>query len=1571
MAEKKGSIQPLFLNMDTAYDKMPHTDAPFIKDLTWDINRNADVGTGTSNASQEGQNLLVLTPAKSNYVLPDAVTPAGFNKKCGGGECIITSEYYYFNYNSEGNHGIYIISGNELKWYQLIIDKELSFSDDQEAFIQEHRIHLRIIKNTLGEIIEKILFWTDGNKWQGWINVVACLSTEGFNVEKFPYWSLQPPHFDRRELLEYAVRPPMTCPQVTPIANVDADRGKNNFMLDTAFEFCIQDVYTDGRETTVSPYSTPYYISTEEYLTNPDLLSKRALLTFVAGSCMAERKNIYMRLTKKEQGTSPLDTFSQWYLYDTIYKYNSEGNTNSVLGTAYWNRENPWAKYSYDSTLNTIQYIFDNSKVGQIVDQNLFTRIQTALPQLSRAATDLGDAALFCNNRNGYDNFSDSLLDKLSAEYVARTSDSCPIPTRKVRLYAMATRGGNDDTYISQPGYFLATDTQFRFGGVDANPSGDLAVVNPDESKYFGLDFSDKMAFRCYAKGTPYYADGVLYTYDNNNILSKVTTVMDLSLDSVKAYVQMVYIAGGNFVWMFEFELPAGVYDFALGRHSVASSGDYRNLSTYVRGIANSKNKTNVFSGKIFSVLPTAVVDDSKEYKVDCAAGDVDVWGNGADVFYIFAPFSAAQFSVIEGYFKESPTNPVGVELFPYAINIGSDNSGKLTDKNGFYYAMNRQSNADDSIIEFTCKINCTYPTVFQIATAGTGFGWFKNGDAYLSDQNSGSVGFANYILYKISIKDLTGTIGYSNIGISIKDGQTVYTDQNGNATLRIHNGQSTLRTSEVYINAGGNFNLSDSNCGVLQWQNYSEANSTSCQTTSERSYNFPLNLQVKVQGSTQRSVKSNSTKIVSMVGADLAGRVTYVNSFAQVNIPSFDERNSISPTYLRWLLNGSLNLDAEESTRDIKWLAIYVSQSTNYVKTPLQWVGDKIDFVDSAGNVTSTPSNASLVKITISSLLEANIKSNYTLFANYQFVIGDKMRIFDDGDGQLFDTATYGEMIDVIIQGSSYNTAAINANLIQPTTNTVITNTGTTTPSATEFFVKYDSRFDKLYGKTGFWIELYTPSQNNEKLPYFETDGFFPIINGEMAVYKGGGITTPSYDYPTSGDIVFWDTYMLRRNINIPGIGNKYFNHPFESPNITDTWGANAISGGRQNTVNPDAKQLWYEDETRRSDNFISNGIKNGLGTFRSENIDSFKGTRRGGITAVSCQFSVILFICEYNWFVTDYNYKYIYANAQGVSVANLSDNMGDPHQKVGYDFGCSYKDTQTVLIHDKYIFWYDRKNGGYIMSNYSVAKDITRIKQDKTGMIQSYFTAKSEFITSWNQVHGNKDLIDVVCGIDIQLNEVYVTFRPRRGNTYKPSSFVNTRREVDLKHQETFVYNIDLDRWVRMAGAAPEGYGKLRGNSSGKQLLAFASGIPYYFAKGESSFSTFFGQQVQPCFTGVLSGQENITETLKCITENINGPTFFVDKVYGTDKNAFATAPLSAFKEKEQNSYGAVLRNMVTYPPVDPKQAFRSMAFDGKRLWGNYFVCRFVLGWENIGKYFQINKIDFEFFDKETPQK
>ena len=1591
MAQKEEQILPIFLQVDNATERLKPNETPFKKGTGFDQNGNPSEEAGTQGGTESGYNALVETPIRSNQILsgiPANFYPSGYNKNYGSFFSVETNEFYWANFNGNGNHGLYVVNCDTGQVNTIVIDPNLPFTEEQEGFLMDHRWDIRVALNANKQIVEKFLVYTNGKGWQGFINVNAAIATNGFDAALFPYWQLTPPHFDRRELLEWPTRPPMYSPLVATIANTPALIDQVNRLIDTAFQVAYRFNYTDGRRTAISPYSLPLIIKSEDYLSNPNILPKTAIFTLFAGSCMVESIDIFIRKNTNAVNNIPPETeWSDWYLYDTIYKFSGDATSgSSILGTPYWTRTNPWSDYNYNTNLNQIQYTFDNSNVLQIVDQTDFVRLYNDIPQRSIGMTALGDGSLLVNNRRNYDNLSQSVSNQMSINVAEQPQVGCLVPTRTLRLYAYIGMATDSAWYISQVGFYDGANTQMRFGGLNYGGTGgtpNQAGIDFNISTDFGLNFADKNAFRCYLKGTPYYVDGQWYQVNQDFSLVALPDLLDFSNPDVLQLVRNIYIAGGFFVCVFTFTIPAGRYIATIGRHSVPSAGDFIDSSTYIYGIANSRKISSVNS-EINTLRPDAIVVYSKEIEIDCTAGNVDVWGNGHDLFYIYCPYvSTSNFRFIEGYFQESQDSPLGMELYSYQVqiggNVGADDWGRFTDKNGFYWAYIVESSAGIADVHIVGNINCVQVN-FDIRTAQGGTGWKQNPTAYLSDHNAGVVGPCNRVLYSGTITSLDGTIPYSNIAVSIKDGATVLTDENGNFTLIIHNGFPFPRVSNVYVNSGGNFVITIADCGYIPINTYEESLAP-CVPCNVRNYPIPLNMMIYIQNTSEQSLKSGGIYVNSVVVGDLAGRLSFMNIISKTPVPSFTERGNTLATYFQWLINGPLNLN--QVNPDWKWIAPGVSKNLRE-SAYTEWVGDYIEYIDNNGNVVSDASSAVYCSISITSLYNYNVARNFSTLATYQFTPGDRVIIMDDGNGNLLT----GNPIDLKILGSNYNQAAQTSGLI-PSTSTVpiinnnLSNTQSVTTSVTDgsgttgttvsiqtvqnqqaitIYVLYDPRLTPLINAKGLWIELWTPADQSAILQFSETQGFYPIINGEVAEFTGYGTNgEPQYEYPTEIDITFWDTYLFQRSITIPTIGDKYFSHPFESPNISDTFGYDLTSGGRLNFNNNLAKQIWIEDEAAKSDNFIINGTLNGIGTFNTANAKRFTDFKSGQINMVIAVRNVVFFLCENDFFVTDYNFQYIYANAQGVAVANLNDTLGSPHQKVGSNYGVRGEDTGTIVVYEDMISWYDRKNQAWVISDYRTAKDISLFneKLGVTGGMSSYLNSKTRAISNWNMTAPNSSRFDVIGGVDTERGNLYLTFRPRRNNSNDPTSYGSTRENIDLNHQETLVYNTITQRFVRFENFTPEAYGKMKGKTTGIQLVTFAAGVPYLHNTGNQSFNNFYSIQYDWTMIGGFNQNQEVNKVFANLVLDINGPGAYIDFLRTNDPNSFSYVPMNLVRKIENKYYLTLLRNMWTFFPPGTQDAFRSTLIDGKRIYNLYLLFRLVGDPNNRGKYFELKTI------------
>lgn len=1565
------NIKPVSVNTDADELLLKADEARYIKNYRIVFNQNAGLATATGQ-TPSGANMGVQTPLPSNRKLQGLTLPAGFNKCVGAFESVDTNELYHLNYNSNKLHGIYRINGDTLRWEIVAIDPKLAFSIDPRHAIPSHTASLKIVyytdSNGVKQIKEKYFVYTDSKNWQRWINVEACIATNTFDPGAYPYWEVKQPHFDRAEFFEWPVRPPMMCPLIRPLPLTETDKGKDNYFLNKSKQYAYRYILTDGRASTLSPYSLPYFLTKNTCNINSANLSRCIELTLYAGSALVEAIELLER-----------DCGGDWYKVDTIKRFSScDQNDPAIIGNNYWLRTKPWEDFSYDPVFNTIKYKHCGDKGKKLFSQADANRFQNDIPIQSVALTPAGDAELLSHNLLDYDNLPCETLNKFSLNTITDdTAEQCSVIPRKITLYAYIGRNAED----SQPLWYNGSDTIVRFGGVWLKPTFTPPVtvdynieVDNDDPNTFGSNFGDKKSFICYLAGTKYYTIGKQYKV-NPDGSRELTPEFDLSRTDQKDLVQAHLRAGGYFIVQFEFNnIPSGKYIARLARHDASESSDFQESSTWVMGIADHMLKV---PGKPV-INRAAIKSYSKEIEIDCCNSDVDVWNNGRDLFYIFCPYqydgdggilANRRWRFIEGYVQEDSTDKVGVELLRIDTSHGFaeyKRDGYFTDHNGHYFAYTARGDAKSAVVDFRGKFNCVNDGSILFSNRdlpAKDRGYYLGENIFVNEKNGGQFGKCNRILVRGKISNCDNTAGVAGVSITITRGGTAYSKDDGTFELIVHNSFETIRVDRMYFNASGECVLTSCSCACNEILPYDDG-SVVCVSCIERIY--PLNIvrNYRVSNKVLTSLKGGGRYGICGAGIDLAGRATYLQLLGYLNTPSFLEVGRFVPTSAGWGLQGPLKLPPE-----LKWFSFFISKNLN-LKSYLQWVGDKIEYLNNDGEVVANPGLAVRARITIQSLNDFNKEHTFATTTKYQFVDGDRVRIYDNGDGVLFNPLNTNGFLDYEILGTNWN---------DETTSQVSTSTDTLTGSTTttkvvtdgkSFIIPYDSRLDALKDKCGFWIEIIRPSESNDTEVFCEVCGTYPVINGEIAIFKGfDNNHQPLYDFPLSGSLAAWDTYYHSRFFRIANCGGKSFSHPFESLAIADTWGDGCNSCGRKHVRNEYAAQRWYVHDTIRSDNFVNEGGYNGLGTFRIENRKRFKGQESGAIIATHAERNIIAFICTNDWFVADIDLNIVRATKDGLYVQNLDNSLGDPHQKIGKAFGCDLEDKSALLFEDNLCLYADKKGSGIIAMSYTDAYDIAAIDN------KSYFENKFRLITAHNQSLSVdrylEDYIDTIFGFDPQANELNVTFRPRRGLTDNMQSFISDEREVKYDHQETFIFNLDMKKWVRYTGYAPEYYGKLK-NSIGMQMVAFAKGEPYSHAITPSgSYNTFFGIKTQRIIAGVVNDFPSKEKVFLSMAVESNEHLHFADKIETDAVNSLSYIPPAYWKRKGNVWYAEILRNMNTYPPADVKEAYRKMLMDGKSVRGLFMNFRLVGDPERLDEYSELNNIWTRIIGSEQSQK
>lgn len=1574
MAQQISKSKPLYVVTDKSPKVLSENEATYLKNYRATFNKNAN--------DKEGGNLGMGTPNQANKKYALITLPAGTNVTMGVYECEETNEIYFANWNSNNLHGWYLIDGATLLPSIIKIDPNLNFSLDPANKIAAHRVHIRVVYErtsaTTRSIKEKFLIYTDGNQWQKFIPIIASIRTNGFDATQFPYYKLRSPQLDATEFIDLPTRPPMYAPIVTTITPTADDLGKANTIIDKSIQFAYQYVNTDERGTTSSPYSNPVAITASSCNASNNGLPRGYNITLNAGSAFTERILLFVRFCGGD-----------WYLYDTIQRF---GPMDESLDNQYWLRTNDWAPYNFDPIANTVTYPYYNDRQTGIIDQLDFKRFQSDCPLISIGLCPAGDAILLADNLYGYDNLPQSELSKFKLSLIDDNESNAILQSRKITLYAVLKMDGSFTQFLWTNG----PDKTLRFGGITYGDTGVITVnANATNNDYLQLLLDKTQGFVAYLAGTNYSAVSKQILMNHDGTYTE-HDIIDMADNAQKNLVLNLLQNGGQILQKFDFIVPPGKYIARIARHNIPLTELYQNTSTYVLGLATKWSFGNVFgdvtrSADYYQWDNSQLDTITKELEVDVCEKDFDQWATAKkNLFFIFVPYvfdtggviSNKRWRFIEGYVQEDDITKAPVEMQSYERAIDGGlirfiRYGQQTDHNGHYFLYMAEGTAYKGEVIFKGIANCQAAT--QIATtqidrySHSDRGFFPNTNVSLKD-NLGTYGPCNRVLIQGNITDKNTGAGFSGIAVTSTNGQTAYTDSNGFFSLPVHQIFSNNRQDRLYINSSGGNSCflipPTGNCFELLPYNLT---GIPCNNCTQRLYPTTFTIKASILNQTIKGMKDGGTFPIAVHVMDVAGRTTFEQPIGSVDIPTIMERGSFILSKIQVNLIKDLNLP-----KDSAWL-IFSRGANQKVSKYLQWVGDKIDFLDRNGNVVLNGAGAIRARITVQSLLDYNAQNNYSTTATYQFTNGDRIRFYDDGNGNLFKPVDNNGLMDFPILGTDFN-STVEGTVATSTTTAGITTT-TTTPvnnPGNTLIIPFDKRLLTLNGISatndgtltnlngcGFWIEIQTPQDQTQIKSYCEIVGTYPIINQKL--------TAQNFILDT------FDTYYLTRTIHINQCTGKAILHPFASSSISDYFGQDCGSCGRINVADPLAKQEWRQTDVIKSDEVVNEGRINGMGTFRQSNRKQYKGQQMGGIVGLHAQNKLVAFICELNWFVADYDNNFAQTTKDGLIVAMFTGELGEPDVKVRSKYGCSFEDTGTIIINDVegFIFFADDKNEGIIAMDYRTASDIAGI--DNKG----YFSDKFNYVRQHNQKLVNdtdrlSKYYDKIFGFDFKFKELHVSFRPRMELKSDPQYFTNTERDTFKHLPETFTFSLAAQKWSQFQTFVPEMYGTLRKGLTGQLMIAFAAGTPYiHNDKTVDNYNEFFGvsdtQIVTMAFkipgTDILRRQlDNPSKDLTYQAVTVESPIikYFVDKITTTNPNTLSYIPQANFKRKKNIWYAAIMQDMASYP--DAQHPVLSMLVDGPgKISGEYCVIRFVRDLQKMNEYNEVDGFYCQFIGME----
>jgi hypothetical protein len=1462
-------------------------ESPYIKGYRIAFNKNANTTHGSGADVSIGNNLGVGTPIQANSkACVNLLLPKGKNKCIGTREFVETNELYYFNYNSEGNHGIYRVDGRNMNCQIVYIGSCLNFQNKSKYALPPHRVEIQIKKsidaNTSQTIETKYLIFTDGYNNQRWLDVEASIATNSFDETLFPFFKLNEFN-DKCELIDLAPTPPHQCPSVTVLPNNLVDNV--SLITDKEFQFAYSYRYFCGRKTTLSPYSASIVVNSQQCVT--DSLNPRCLeIEMYAGNPLVEKIELYFR-----------NCNSDWVVYDVIDVY------SDCSGKKFWELTNKLQNYQYSADTNTFKYKFCNDKECKITSQEDANTSQTGIPELSVAVTKVGDELVLANNLRGSKNTDCETLEKIDVIYKGATDTNCNIEYVDVVLRAVVH---NIAAGLNQPIYRNNIATQDAvWGGIGNAVLGVVKYEDEVGTLYKQTIPSGKTGFRGYFEGTGIFG----YSQQYHTVSGALVEVPgwnnerrnDIlgSIDATNYYYQE---------W--RFTLPKGFKGiFRIASHLEVEGENYEDTSTYTFGrLLASSYVANGAS------LPTS---NSKEIYVDTCGGgftssDFIMIADPTipEVDYVVLPKAR----VVVGYAKDVNNKRLerqGVSGVNGALNYLNS---ETTDHNGFYFAAN--TTGFDAVVSHYVNNGVGGCNIQAMALHKSSAKGLEVKNAVLP-----LVAECKYSEIKGKVIDCETGQGIKGVAVLMEHGKSTTTDSSGEFKILAHNwgiAPYSIIRRKIILNNFGKCILSNclNGCDVcIAPYEVDVPMCLNCDIIADDYLVNPLTFEVRFLDKPKKGLKKGGRYGIGIKEFDSKGRHTYVSNLDKhyVNIPFVQEDKVFGYGSIEVSLNGSITF-----APTTKYISFYITENLKH-DGYLQWVVDSVKYYKSNGTET-TSADAQLVKLKITSLNDFNELYGYATTTKYQFLDGDRVMFISGGLGDIYDNVANGGIVDLPIN-AKYNTD----------TPFVV--------SEGDILLDFDPRIGAI--SVGTLIQLTHQKTCAKKEIYYEIPcSRIDIVDGKPK--------------ETTKVLNAFDTYMRRRIIK-QGDSAPTYSHLYESSSPSDTWGNGCIGKGRVNVKNEYAKKQWSTNEIARSDSWVNNGSVNGLATFRDSNVKNFKGQEYGGIIALHAERNIIHFICENDWFTTDYNMNYARVTENGLVAVSLENSISEPYQKVGMLYGCDYNDTMSIVYENGIVAWYDRSNSAFIISDYKSANDVALI--DNKG----WFVERTKKLVSINE---NEEIARVVCGYDPMYNEIIATF------IVDETKNINNEFGINTSLNETFVFNLDFKKWVRFDHVTAENYGVLRGAKNGVLLFSFSNGEAYVHNNvNETNYNTFFGQEVDQVVEVVENEAYQKDKNFLAVAIESPEMAYEVDRVITNQPNVSSEIPIAYFEKRHTAWYAPILCDKNTIDNYE--HTIVSMLVDGKRIFGNFVRLRFIRDKKKRTKYNEVSNFHVKFASIEQTAK
>lgn len=1408
--QERQANKPVKLNLDISRKYLPLDTAFYLLNNERNIVSKGVIGKNT--------------PMPSNYVACEMEEMTGDPNSVGSYRDPNTNEVYSWTMVDGGIN--YVLRINPDGSCEVVYSGDndcLPLSADPKHAIRQWRAYLKYDK-LCAHRHGKALIWTDGLNDIGMIDTEASIATNNFTT---PFFDICP---DPCAFTKMCV--PLYCKQLVgewvPLDISDIDL--TNHLMDVAVQVCFRHIYYDGRVSEWMGVSSTYYQDSKSCFDTSEGFPRCLKFRVPVGNPMVDRIEFAVRRDNEifTDSLSPL-----WRSVEVVEKYKP-----------YATQDQMWYEREMEDLLNfseddcCFDYIFCNDKECNPINPDETNRVYNPMPIQPQGIIRVKDSLGFYNYRRGTCPISEEETKKFTIGLQCRDG-ICNSDLVDVTIYSIVyNREDSNNAFI------------FRFGGInedDPDDPNDMALfgrASIDLTPYDQYFRKKTRNFIAYIEGTDYWAEmeqwesepyfvntkkkGVIAGFGQQSIVNAVLG----RIDSGYFYFQKAVI-----------KVPKGTRGFVriASQQAIDGLGNNQDTSTFVLGtIAD----INGYNG---AMNLDGLISGSKEIYIDTCSGPVTI----NETFVIndnFKRFHTGYHtaSAYCGYITDANNNPVeGAQIWDVL-----DGSFKcVTDHNGFYH-FHRYGGENRTIyIEVYVERGCVGGFTMVKSIAITSGYFLAQVNAQISDTDAPGYKTDFYQQVNVYVRDCDNQ-PVPGIRVAMSGSKYAVTDiSSGAAVFKLRNYSTRDRVAKaVVLNHNGCFSLDcNNNCNPCSPVT-SDTPLSAC--FSGRPY-LDIMPTTKLNRDTgddaKRGLKAGGRYPFGVVVKWPCNKISsvYPVTILSGSLPQKDNYLDIPKTQEKDLLsfcNIEFNGNGITLPQGASCLSIVRGENVN--RFELQWVIDEIE---------RTPERK--IKLTIQSLNDYNSSYNFKTNTVYEYKKNDRVEFIANGDGTIFDTATFGLLNYLIL--SPFHDKIVSGQDDAPAN------------YFNQILIDDDGKLEDL--KVGAKIEIQRPRDCTVEPTYFEVFSIPLVeISGQTT------LATPTGTFNT------FDTFFVNRKIG------KNAEQIFEHHSPSDFWGNRINDGGKVHFVNR------FENEQRfgRNISFNSATHYNIFGYLEK----TFDSPEQGDITAMFLYDNKQgLAIAENDNFTFQVADDFLRVGGDGIVRASSPDSViGDANPKIAGIFGCQYPHIGSIYFGDGYVTYWDVNKSAYVKHDFNIARDISE------GKAKLYFDKRGQFIETFNKTAAtDREKFRIVTGYNTLTKAVMITVKSLvQGGTYN-------HYEAFGQTNDTILFHPGTEDFLTFAGFVPEEYSNLDlYDGFGCAFLCFLNGIPYIHPKialSDNDYNEFFGVPTDwVAGVAINTPQEKIK--IPVAMEVVSEDMWFLKKVV-TDKEGFESeVPPIRFKKKER---------------------------------------------------------------------